>query len=274
MNNVLVDDIDVHDASQKRSPDAPVSYPFLWDAPHHDFVQWNGFGANNVMGSEALGGLARNVGEVLGVFGEVHVSKPNTALALVGYKSSARMPDLLHLENLVRKLHSPQWPKEFPAIDEPSARPARNCSRRIANGVTSRSIAPTPIGGSKRCSCRSSRSARTRGWHELCHPARENGPGRTPPDAVHGRRPLRQRSPGRRHPAAHNRRRDPQHADQPPRKRPHARPAQAQARRPGGEANLLVYRPGRSTASGPPPRICTTARCRASIKCCCRPRNG
>ena len=118
MNNVLVDDLDVHDESQKCSPDAPVSYPFLWDAPHHDFVQWNGFGANNVMGSEALGGLARNVGEVLGVFGEVHVSKPNTALTLVGYKSSARMPDLLHLENLVRKLHSPQWPKELPPIDE------------------------------------------------------------------------------------------------------------------------------------------------------------
>ena len=29
-----------------NSPNAPVSYPFLWDTPQHDFVQWNGIGDN------------------------------------------------------------------------------------------------------------------------------------------------------------------------------------------------------------------------------------
>jgi hypothetical protein len=41
----------------------PVSYPFLWDIAHSDYVQWNGL-ANN-----AESALGRNAGEVIGVFG-------------------------------------------------------------------------------------------------------------------------------------------------------------------------------------------------------------
>src|SRR6202034_3702306 len=44
-------------------PDAPVSYPFLWDIPQHDYVQWNGIGAN-----ASLGSIGRNAGEAIGVF--------------------------------------------------------------------------------------------------------------------------------------------------------------------------------------------------------------
>ncbi|HLP82123.1 MAG TPA: di-heme-cytochrome C peroxidase, partial [Nitrosomonas sp.] len=43
--------------------DAPVSYPFLWDVPYHDFIQWNGRVANG-----GLGPMARNAGQVIGVF--------------------------------------------------------------------------------------------------------------------------------------------------------------------------------------------------------------
>lgn len=118
VNQVLGEALGVDDPAQVRPPDAPVSYPFLWDTPHHDFVQWNGVARNKVFGSDKLGGLARNVGEVLGVFGEVRVSAPGTASTLTGYKSSARVPDLLHLEELVRKLRSPQWPGDFPPIDQ------------------------------------------------------------------------------------------------------------------------------------------------------------
>lgn len=52
---------------------APASYPLLWDAPRHDYVQWAGFSSNAGPGS-----LARNVGEVVGVFGEVHVTARTT----------------------------------------------------------------------------------------------------------------------------------------------------------------------------------------------------
>jgi len=44
-------------------PDAPVSYPFLWDISHSDYLQWNGLAANS-----GPGPLGRNTGEVIGVF--------------------------------------------------------------------------------------------------------------------------------------------------------------------------------------------------------------
>ncbi len=47
-----------------NAPNAPVSYPFLWDITRADYVQWNGLASN------AGGGpLGRNAGEVIGVFG-------------------------------------------------------------------------------------------------------------------------------------------------------------------------------------------------------------
>ena len=61
---------------------APVSYPFLWDTPYHDFVQWNGSAPNAHLGS-----LARNVGQVLGVFGSVDLHKAE-GLVQMSYKSS------------------------------------------------------------------------------------------------------------------------------------------------------------------------------------------
>jgi mono/diheme cytochrome c family protein len=118
VNALLVSGVGVGDAAQAKAPDAPVSYPFLWDAPHHDYVQWNGSARNRLGGSPELAGLGRNVGQVIGVFGEVRISEPSTATALTGYKSSARVPDLIRLEGLVRKLQSPRWPDAFPPINE------------------------------------------------------------------------------------------------------------------------------------------------------------
>ena len=44
--------------------DAPVRYPFVWNAPIQDKTQWPGF-ANN---GNAILALSRNLGEVIGVF--------------------------------------------------------------------------------------------------------------------------------------------------------------------------------------------------------------
>lgn len=118
VNRLLVDELGVTDEAQRKAPDAPVSYPFLWDTPHHDYVQWNASARNTILGSGPLGGLARNVGQVIGVFGEVRVSEPHTATVFTGYRSSVRVPDLLHLEELVRRLQSPRWPAAFPPVDE------------------------------------------------------------------------------------------------------------------------------------------------------------
>jgi len=108
LNEVTVRFLDF--PANHRVANAPVSYPFLWDAPHHDRVQWNGAAPNGKVHS-----LARNVGEVLGVFGNIEIpTEPPT----LGYASTVQIQNLRDIESLIWKLKSPQWPKEFGELDE------------------------------------------------------------------------------------------------------------------------------------------------------------
>lgn len=113
MNEVLAHGLDLPQNAQP--PNAPVSYPFLWDTPHHDFVQWNGAAPNRPLGTHIVGPLARNVGEVLGVFGELRV--PSEPEVKPGYGSSAHVENLFWIEQRLKKLRSPRWPEAFPAIN-------------------------------------------------------------------------------------------------------------------------------------------------------------
>lgn len=88
---------------------APVSYPFLWDTPQHDFVQWNGIADN-----KGAGPLGRNTGEVLGVFASFELKKTGHDL---GYRSSADIRNLRRLESHLESLESPLWPAVMPAVD-------------------------------------------------------------------------------------------------------------------------------------------------------------
>ncbi len=115
-------------------PDAPVSYPFLWDIPQHDYVQWNGLGVN-----AGLGSIGRNTGEVIGVFGTLDwAEEPGTSLSSfisgqgirsthISFKSSINVHNLRLIESRLRFLQSPQWPNDIlPPIDkERSARGER-----------------------------------------------------------------------------------------------------------------------------------------------------
>ncbi len=100
-----------------NEPDAPTSYPYLWDTPQHDYVEWNGSQANS-----NIGALARNVGEVIGVFGRVETT-PATWLYFydAGYPSTVHASNLRAVEKKVAELHSPLWPEFFPAIDQEQA---------------------------------------------------------------------------------------------------------------------------------------------------------
>lgn len=80
--------------------DAPVSFPYLWDTPHYDRVQWNGSVKN-----KGLGALGRNVGEVLGVFGGLEYRR------FLGNRSSANIENLGELEELIATLTPPKWPE-------------------------------------------------------------------------------------------------------------------------------------------------------------------
>jgi hypothetical protein len=85
--------------------DAPVRYPFLWNAAIQDMTQWPGFADN---GSDILA-LARNLGEVFGVFGQF---EPKKDFLLVDFlnNNSANFDGLSRLEDLIKLLGPPKWP--------------------------------------------------------------------------------------------------------------------------------------------------------------------
>ncbi|MEK6749553.1 MAG: di-heme-cytochrome C peroxidase [Pseudomonadota bacterium] len=105
-----------------NEPNAPVSYPFLWDIAKSDYVQWNGVAHNSDVGP-----LGRNTGEVIGVFATLDWTskKPNgfsLAATLTGqkkkneivdFKSSADIVNIGRLEAHLKSLQSPQWPENI-----------------------------------------------------------------------------------------------------------------------------------------------------------------
>jgi len=115
-------------------PDAPVSYPFLWDIPQHDYVQWNGIGAN-----ASLGSIGRNAGEAIGVFATLDwAQKPGSSLSSlisgqgihvthISFASSINVHNLRLIEDRLKLLQSPKWPADIlgPICEERRARGER-----------------------------------------------------------------------------------------------------------------------------------------------------
>jgi hypothetical protein len=100
-------------AQTSNRSDAPVSYPFLWNVPQLDQVEWNGIAPNRPIGffgTEDLGALARNTGEVTGVFADVTIT---SHAGSAGYVSSARIDRLDEMEQQLRSLRPPAWPTRF-----------------------------------------------------------------------------------------------------------------------------------------------------------------
>lgn len=107
-----VTSIDLNNPGNSRHPNAPVSYPFLWGTSWHNVTQWNGAVPND--GGLIIGPihrLARNAGQVLGVFGRIDLTRPPP------YSSSVKLENLLELERQVSKLTAPEWPQELGVPD-------------------------------------------------------------------------------------------------------------------------------------------------------------
>ena len=103
-----------------NAADAPVSYPFLWNIYRQNLLQWNGIVASHRVslgGDRYLdaGALARNTGEVIGVFGDVVIRQDS---GMHGFRSSVQAKNLDRLETVLRRLESPRWPATFPALDQ------------------------------------------------------------------------------------------------------------------------------------------------------------
>jgi hypothetical protein len=109
-----------------NAPNAPVSYPFLWDIPQHDYLQWNAIAAN-----AGLGPIGRNTGEVIGVFGTMNWSRSNhwTLAGVfsgqgllnthpINFSSSVNVHNLALIEDHLKSLQSPVWPQDIlPKLD-------------------------------------------------------------------------------------------------------------------------------------------------------------
>ncbi len=102
------------DPKNSAEPNAPTSFPLLWDAPRHDYVQWTGFSPNSGAGS-----VGRNTGEVIGVYGQLEVKHYSTEQeARKGYPSTVEANELVAMEETLRNLKSPRWPEDIlPPID-------------------------------------------------------------------------------------------------------------------------------------------------------------
>ncbi len=91
--------------------DAPVRYPFVWDAPRQDRTQWTGAAPNGTY----LRAMARNTGEVFGVFGRLDPTP--LPLHQVLYSNSVNRPGLQTLEEEVVALRAPPWPRGVFGLD-------------------------------------------------------------------------------------------------------------------------------------------------------------
>ncbi len=106
--------LDLNIPSNVKFADAPVSYPFVWNASRQDHTQWNGGVPNGLF----LQALARNSGEVLGVFGEFSPAKTPVP-GLISYRNnSVDFAGLETLEEKIALLQPPQWPSELFGYDE------------------------------------------------------------------------------------------------------------------------------------------------------------
>ncbi len=98
---------------------APVSYPFLWNASRQDHTQWNG-GVPNGLYIQAL---TRNTGEVFGVFADfkprIRVRQTPLTPTWIDFRdTSADFAGLQTLEEKIATLQPPPWPREIWPIND------------------------------------------------------------------------------------------------------------------------------------------------------------
>ncbi len=124
-NRVAAKDLGI-DANFKVA-DAPVSYPFLWNASRQDKTQWNGGVPNGLF----IHALSRNTGEVFGVFADFSPRKRTLPPPFDFSKNSVKFAGLQVLEEKISTLKPPPWPFEIKPelVDKGRILFARECGR-------------------------------------------------------------------------------------------------------------------------------------------------
>lgn len=101
-------------AGNIRPADAPVRYPFLWNATIQNKTQWPGFAPNG----NDLFGLIRNLGEVYGVFGVFYPERRPDWVSGIDFitTNSANFKGLDRLEQMTSRIGKPAWPWAVDAV--------------------------------------------------------------------------------------------------------------------------------------------------------------
>jgi len=102
---------------------APVRIPFLWNAHKQDKTQWSGI-APNIRPEETL---ARNIGQVYGVFGEFHPEKQDGDEVDYIIHNSLNIEGVAALEELTKRIGAPRWPW---ALDDALAQQGKDIFER------------------------------------------------------------------------------------------------------------------------------------------------
>jgi hypothetical protein len=114
--------------------DAPTSYPYVWGIAYQDKIQYNGVATNTPITAAGVfdaGALARNTGEVIGVFADLSLTnKP-----LKGYRSSINVQGLGYFETELQALRAPPWPGEAVLGDKGKIDPALVARGRVLFGT-------------------------------------------------------------------------------------------------------------------------------------------
>jgi hypothetical protein len=109
------------DANSNAPIQVPISVPAVWNAARLQCVQTNCLTSNS---------LTRNVGEVLGVFGDSETYQDASGRWRV--RSTAKVKNLYALEEALDWIESPKWPSKWPApgnVAEGAKAFATHCQR-------------------------------------------------------------------------------------------------------------------------------------------------
>jgi hypothetical protein len=93
-----------------RPGEAPVRYPFLWNAPKQSLTDWAGFVLNGPTIKDAFA-MSRNTGQALS-FGNFEPKRSSGSS--FSYTSTINFDGLKQVENLLWAMGRPKWPKEWP----------------------------------------------------------------------------------------------------------------------------------------------------------------
>jgi len=109
-----------------RYGDAAVRYPFLWNSPTQGLTDWGGF----VLNGNDVFALSRNTGQALS-FSDF---QPKRSFGpFFSYSNTINFDGLTRLEELLKEIGPPKWPKEWP-LDQALAKKGEviykdNCSK-------------------------------------------------------------------------------------------------------------------------------------------------